>query len=153
MGFLSLALLSSLLGQYTPTGIYATKVSHEVYAPTGCYAEKPVEKPATVDVKGYPARHGRPFYVMVGSARYLPSASHLEQGEHARQFDPAWLRTLPQEDLFWLHGHAHDNVVDWTYAKRFVQPPTVTVKTTGRWVQQRECINGRCTIRNVWVQD
>lgn len=74
--------------------------------------------PQTVAATGYPLRRGSPVYVYINRRPYYPSSQHLSQGEHLGKFDQAWLRSLSQADLLWLHTDDHHNRVDWSYAKR-----------------------------------
>lgn len=67
---------------------------------------------------GYPLRRGNPIYVYIQGRSYSPTVAHLSQGEHAGKFDLAWLRSLSQSDLLWLHTDDHNGRVDWSYAKR-----------------------------------
>lgn len=73
---------------------------------------------STAAVAGYPPRRGNPVYVHINNRPYYPSVSHLSQGEHAGKFDPAWLRSLSQTDLLWLHTDDHNGRVNWAYAKK-----------------------------------
>lgn len=128
-------------------------VSQVEYQPTGIYA--PAYQPTGVNVQsaGYPARGGTRYWVYVNGVRYHASVEHLSQGEHAGDFDVAWLRTLSQEDLDWLHSHAHSGTVQEKYVRRPTKP--AAVQSTGwHWEYRKVCIRpGVCELRLVKVQD
>ncbi len=88
---------------------------------------------------GYYVRGGIQYWVYIGGQPHRATVQHLMSGERTDMFDETWLRTLSQEDLDWLHSHAHANRVDWSVAKR------------SKWRTERVCINGVCTLRRVRI--
>lgn len=73
--------------------------------------------PAYAASQGYPVRPQSTWWTDQATGQYV-SWQHLTQGEHVGQFDPAWLQSLSFEQLQSLHADAHENKVNWNYARR-----------------------------------
>lgn len=90
--------------------------------------------------KPAPARSGYPLHpqrwningVWGVSREY--ALAHLQGGEHAGKWDPAWLATLSRAELLSLHDDDHDRRVQWAHVRRptTAPAPAITNQTVSR---------------------
>jgi hypothetical protein len=66
--------------------------------------------------KSTPARSGYP--VRSGWWTGCPNWTHLTRGEHAGQFDHAWLQSLSNAEIQSLHADDHEGRTKWAYVVR-----------------------------------
>lgn len=102
-----------------PAAVHPSELDWHMLSP----APRPAAVIAPSPRSGYPVRGGHWSIGASWNASRSAVLTHLQGGQHAGKWDPAWLATLSHAELLSLHDDDHEGRVKWAHVRRPTTAP------------------------------